>query len=135
MERLFIIVPVFNEALNVTTLFEAFVKLRTELKERFSVQYILVDDGSDDGTVATAKQIAGDLNHTILQHEKNIGPGAAFATGFTYLSKYIGEKDWVITMEGDSTSRYELIKQIITRRGYTDIEYIKEDKDFENNLG
>ena len=108
-------VPVFNEALNISTLFEAFVKLRAELEGRFSVQYILVDDGSNDGTVATAKEISGDLKLTILQHEKNIGPGAAFATGFTYLSKYIGEKDWVITMEGDNTSRYELIKQMITR--------------------
>jgi len=108
-------VPVFNEALNIVTLFEAFVKLRAELEGRFSIQYILVDDGSDDGTVTTAKEISGDLNLTILQHEKNIGPGAAFATGFNYLSKHMGEKDWVITMEGDNTSRYELIKQMITR--------------------
>jgi dolichol-phosphate mannosyltransferase len=91
------------------------VKLRAELEGRFSVQYILVDDGSNDGTVATAKEISGDLKLTILQHEKNIGPGAAFATGFTYLAQHMEEQDWVITMEGDNTSRYELIQQMLTR--------------------
>ena len=115
MERLFIMVPVFNEALNIASLFEAFLKLREELKNHFSLQYILVDDGSDDGTVGIAKQKSGDLDLIILQHEKNIGPGAAFATGFTYLAQHMEEQDWVITMEGDNTSRYELIKQMLTR--------------------
>ena len=108
-------VPVFNEALNIAKLFEAFVKLRAELEGRFSLQYILVDDGSDDETVVTARQKAGALDLIILQHEKNIGPGAAFATGFTYLARHMEEQDWVITMEGDNTSRYELIKQMLTR--------------------
>jgi dolichol-phosphate mannosyltransferase len=115
MDRLFIIVPVFNEALNITTLFEGFSNLREELKGGFSLQYILVDDGSDDGTVMIAKQETKDLDLVILQHEKNIGPGAAFATGFTYLSKCMKEEDWVITMEGDNTSKYELIKQMLVR--------------------
>jgi len=108
-------VPIFNEALNIETLFKSFLTLREELKDQFSLEYILVDDGSNDETVATAKEKAGDLNLKILQHEKNIGPGAAFATGFTYLSKHIEKQDWVITMEGDNTSRYELIKQMLIR--------------------
>jgi len=108
-------VPVFNEALNIATLFEGFVKLREELEGHFSLHYILVDDGSDDETLVTAKNKAGDLDLIILKHEKNIGPGAAFATGFAYLAQHMEEQDWVITMEGDNTSRYELIKQMLTR--------------------
>jgi len=115
LERLFIVVPTLNEALNIANLFESFLKLREELKDRFSLQCILVDDGSDDETVVTARQKAGDLDLIILQHEKNIGPGAAFATGFAYLAQHMEEQDWVVTMEGDNTSRYELIKQMLTR--------------------
>ena len=115
MERLFIVIPVFNEALNIPTLFNAFLKLREELKDRFSLQFILVDDGSNDETVEMVKQEARDLDLVVLSHEKNIGPGAAFATGFTYLAQHLEEQDWVITMEGDNTSRYELIKQMLTR--------------------
>jgi dolichol-phosphate mannosyltransferase len=108
-------VPVFNEALNIGTLIETFVKLRAELEDRFSLHYILVDDGSNDETVVTAKQKTGDLDLIILQHGENIGPGAAFATGFAYLAQHMGEQDWVSTMEGDNTSRYELIKKMLTR--------------------
>ena len=115
MERLFIMVPVFNEALNIATLFEAFVKLRAELEGRFSLQSVLIDDGSDDETVVPARQKAGDLDLVILNHMENIGPGAAFATGFAYLAQNMREQDWIITMEGDNTSRYELIKQMLTR--------------------
>lgn len=115
MERLFIIVPVFNEALNIPTLFESFLKLREELKDSFLLHYIMVDDGSSDETVEIARKEKKDLDLIVLQHETNIGPGAAFATGFKYLSQQISEQDWIITMEGDNTSRYELIKQMLIR--------------------
>ncbi len=48
----------------------------------------------------------------------------------TNLSK---PKGMVITFHLSGVSETE-VKQIITRQGFTDIEYIKEDKDFENNL-
>jgi len=48
----------------------------------------------------------------------------------TRLSKPTG---MVVTFHLSGVSELE-VKQIITRKGYTDIEYIKEDKDFENNL-
>lgn len=48
----------------------------------------------------------------------------------TNLSKPTG---MVITFHLSGVSETE-VKQIITRKGYTDIEYIKEDNDFENNL-
>jgi dolichol-phosphate mannosyltransferase len=115
LERLFIVIPVFNEALNIPTLFESFLKLSEELKDRFSPQYILVDDGSSDSTVEIARKEAKNLDLIVLQHEINIGPGAAFATGFSYLAQRMSEQDWVITMEGDNTSRAELIKQMLVR--------------------
>ena len=113
--KLSIVIPVFNEALNIPTLFESFLKLSEELKDRFSPQYILVDDGSSDSTVEIARKEAKNLDLIVLQHEINIGPGAAFATGFTYLAQRMSEQDWVITMEGDNTSRSELIKQMLVR--------------------
>ena len=115
MERLYVVVPVFNEEPNIPALCKAFRDLGDELSNRFSLHYILVDDGSTDRTVAVARREAGTLDLVVLQHEANIGPGAAFATGFTHLAQRLGEHDWVITMEGDNTSRHELIKQMLTR--------------------
>lgn len=115
MPRLFVVVPVFNEALNIDDLFDAFSALAKELSNAFSVSFILVDDGSSDDTVKLARQSAGNLDLSVLQHEVNKGPGAAFATGFSHLAGLLSSSDWVITMEGDNTSRHELIQQMLVR--------------------
>lgn len=115
MERLYVVVPVFNEEPNIPALCKSFRELGEELKSRFSLHYILVDDGSADQTVVVAKREAGKLDLVLLHHEVNKGPGAAFATGFAHLGQRLDEQDWVITMEGDNTSRHELIKQMLTR--------------------
>lgn len=115
MATLHVLVPVFNEAPNIPTLNEAFRALAAELSDRFKLSFIIVDDGSTDDTVAVARREAAGLALTVLAHEVNKGPGAAFATGFTHLAAVMATDDWVITMEGDNTSRHELIRQMLTR--------------------
>lgn len=115
MARLFFVIPVFNEAPNIAALFDAFRRLRGELAPRFELRFILVDDGSTDGTADEARRDAGGLELEVLQHEVNRGPGAAFASAFTRLAQLLEDADWVITMEGDNTSRHQLIKQMLTR--------------------
>ena len=115
MATLHVLVPVFNEAPNIPTLNEAFRALAAELSDRFRLSFIIVDDGSTDETVAVARREAAGLELTVLAHEVNRGPGAAFATGFTHLAGVMASDDWVITMEGDNTSRHELIRQMLTR--------------------
>ena len=117
MDQLFVLVPVYNEAPNMPTLCEAFRQLRGEFGSRFALRFLLVDDGSSDQTVAAARAAAPDLDLEVLAHERNRGPGAAFATGFAHLAGRMGESDWVITMEGDNTSRHGLIRQMLTRAG------------------
>jgi dolichol-phosphate mannosyltransferase len=115
MERLYVVVPVFNEEPNIPALCAAFRDLARELETSFSMRYFLVDDGSSDATVAVARREAQGLDLVVLAHEVNKGPGAAFATAFADLAGRLGPGDWVITMEGDNTSRHELIKQMLTR--------------------
>ena len=102
------LVPVFNEAPNIPTLCEAFRQLRGELGERFALRFLLVDDGSSDDTVAAARASGADLELEVLPHAHNMGPGA-------HLADRLAADDWVITMEGDNTSRHELIRQMLTR--------------------
>ena len=115
MDQLYVLVPVFNEAPNMATLCEAFRQLRAEFGSRYALRFLLVDDGSSDDTVAVARDHGRDLELEVLAHERNRGPGAAFATGFAHLADRMGERDWVITMEGDNTSRHELIRRMFTR--------------------
>jgi len=115
--NLFVLFPVFNEAENLETLFEGFRRLIQEFSPSYDVHLLMVDDGSGDGTPDLAQSLAAGLDITVLRHPANKGPGAAFATGFAYLADRLHADDWVVTMEGDNTSRHELIRQMLVRTG------------------
>jgi dolichol-phosphate mannosyltransferase len=115
MQTLHVLVPVFNEAPNIPMLAEAFRALGEDLRAGYRLRFILVDDGSTDDTVAVARRESAGLELVVLAHEANQGPGAAFATGFSHLAGVMADGDWIITMEGDNTSRHELIRQMLTR--------------------
>ena len=51
----------------------------------------------------------------MLSHGVNRGPGHAFGTAFAYLGSRLRSDDLVVTMEGDNTSRPELITAMLRR--------------------
>ncbi len=113
--RVFIVVPVLNESPNISRLMTGLAESAHQLREQFELRVVLVDDGSDDDTVSMAEACKKDLNLTVLRHQTNRGPGASFATAFEFLCPIVTREDWVVTMEGDNTSRHELLKQMLTR--------------------
>jgi dolichol-phosphate mannosyltransferase len=113
--QLFFVVPVYNEAGNLKRLFSSFQKLAEEFSNLFCVKILLVDDGSKDGTADLAMSLAGNLDLIVLKQEQNMGPGKAFARAFEYLATQYQDTDLVVTMEGDNTSRLELINQMMHR--------------------
>lgn len=115
LRHLFVVVPVYNEELNIADLFKAFSALDQDLSGEYAVSFILVDDGSSDKTVELARAATNHLDVEILRHDRNKGPGAAFASAFTFLADRLSPDDWVISMEGDNTSRHELIRQMLVR--------------------
>ncbi len=116
---LYIIVPVYNEAANMPMFMSALTKITHKSDQPTMI--ILVDDGSTDNTPQAARQTAQDLPLTVLEHNQNLGPGAAFGTAFEYLSETLQDDDWVLTMEGDNTSMPNLVSQMFqrTEEGYT----------------
>jgi dolichol-phosphate mannosyltransferase len=117
--NLYVIVPVLNEAANMERLSGALRDIRNDLAPTHTVRVILVDDGSTDGTAGAARRCAADLGFAevldVLVHEVNRGPGAAFGTAFQSLAGRLQAADWVLTIEGDNTSRLELLGQMMTR--------------------
>jgi dolichol-phosphate mannosyltransferase len=111
----YIIVPVLNEVPNLPKLTEAFRELDHQFGSDFHVHFLLVDDGSTDGTAAIAREMTPALRLDVLRHERNEGPGRAFATAYRHLAPTLQDDDWVATMEGDNTSRHELLGQMLTR--------------------
>jgi dolichol-phosphate mannosyltransferase len=117
---LFIVVPVLNEAPNLERLIAAFHQLNTEFGLYYELQFVMVDDGSTDETAQLAQKLAQGLHFVVLSHQVNMGPGHAFGTAFEYLASRLRERDWVVTIEGDNTSRHELLRQMLrrTEEGY-----------------
>ena len=117
MHKLVILIPVLNESGNMVRLVRDLRALSEELQDQLDVQVILMDDGSKDDTSTLARQSASEagLSLTVLRHDVNQGPGVAFATGFCHLPGLLKDDDLVMTMEGDNTSRLELVKQMLVR--------------------
>jgi dolichol-phosphate mannosyltransferase len=113
--RLFIIIPVYNESKNIQNLLDNIQNLKKDLGDEYFLKVITVDDGSIDDT----KILLGRPHHPdmeVLVHQVNIGPGGAFRTAFQFLAPIIKPDDWVVTMEGDNTSSFKTLKQMLTRR-------------------
>jgi dolichol-phosphate mannosyltransferase len=80
-----VIVPLFNESEGLPSLKKKLVPVLQKLSHSFSVELVLVDDGSRDNTLALAKKLF-DLvpRTTIIPHGINRGLGAALRTGFSH---------------------------------------------------
>lgn len=112
--RLHVVVPVLNETPNLPRLFDAFRELALA-HGSYRPSIVLVDDGSTDGSADVARDLADGLDLTVLRHESNRGPGAAFGTAFEHLAQRLGPDDRILTLEGDNTSRLDILDLMMRR--------------------
>ena len=109
-----VVVPTFNEAGNVE---RTLAGIREKL-EPFAQRYriVLVDNGSQDDTVQRARQAAlAGTPLEVVSHARNLGPGAAFRTGFLHVLKDADPLDVVLTLEGDTTSDTSVLPRLLHR--------------------
>jgi len=116
LPRLYFIIPMFNESANVPKLLANLKALGRELQSQFECKIYFIDDGSTDDTPAEIQRNCDKLPVEVLQHETNQGPGTAFATGFRHIVPQLTLLDWVVTLEGDNTSRLQTLRQMLFRR-------------------
>lgn len=78
--KLSVVIPCFNEE---STLKESVDKVAKIADENLSVEIIIVDDGSSDGSPEAVKEITSEHPEIVfVRHEINMGKGAALRTGF-----------------------------------------------------
>jgi glycosyltransferase involved in cell wall biosynthesis len=80
-KKLSVIVPVFNERNTVVEILRRMRAVDLPLDREF----IVVDDGSDDGTRAVLTQL-GDSTTKVVSHPQNRGKGAAIRTGLQHVT-------------------------------------------------
>ena len=73
--KLSVLIPVYNEMENIR---EILSRVRAT---KLAKEIIVVDDGSSDGTREVLKKLDGRHKVRVILHEKNLGKGAAVATG------------------------------------------------------
>ena len=98
-ERIAVVIPALNEALRIRDVVEGAL--------RHCPNVILVDDGSDDGTV---EAVAG-LPVSVLRHPVRMGKGAGLRDGFAEALRH--GVDAVVTMDGDGQHSADDIPRLL----------------------
>lgn len=130
-QTLSIVLPLHNEEGNVNRLVDTVGNILAE--QSFLAEFILVDDGSTDGTWNIMKELAS--RNTLIKCirlSRNFGKEAALAAGLDIASGVA-----VITMDSDFQHPPELIREMIKywkEEGYDVVEAYKEDRGGEGLL-
>jgi glycosyltransferase involved in cell wall biosynthesis len=104
------VVPVLNEEPNISGLVS---RLKEALSPFAPYRVVFVDDGSTDGTVRVLSGAGPEIE--TVSHPRNLGPGAAFRTGFHHVFKTLGPGDLILTLEGDGTSDLGILPRMLSR--------------------
>jgi len=106
-----VVVPIFNEEENITLLKQRLLCLSDLLSDDLDVEFIFVDDGSHDNTVAALHNEFGDtpIQFRVVEHGVNRGVGAAFRTGFHH-----AQGSYICTIDADCSYSPEGLKLLLT---------------------
>ncbi len=107
------ITPALNEAPNLPRLFARLEAALAEMGREGEL--VLVDDGSRDDTVAVAQAHPGRMAVRCVSHPGNLGPGAAFRTGFRTARALHRPGDLWCTLESDNTSDPAILAEMARR--------------------
>jgi dolichol-phosphate mannosyltransferase len=104
-----VVVPLFNERECVDSLMAALAKVERELRERYEFEFLLVDDGSTDGTVGLLQAAVSDHDgYRLIEHGDNLGIAAAIVTGIEAASHEV-----VVSMDSDGSYDPLLLGELI----------------------
>jgi len=91
--RFSIIIPVYNEALNIKKLISEIYQTLGEPKE---YEIIIVDDWSQDSTVKIVKSFQNEFFVNLIKHKKNLGQSNSILSGIKNSKNKI-----IVTIDGD----------------------------------
>lgn len=95
MNKLSVVIPIYNEEENINPLYEELKGVLKTLK--YDHEIVFVNDGSSDSSLALLEKIQQqDSNVVVVSFRRNFGQTAAMSAGFAYASG-----DVIATMDGD----------------------------------
>lgn len=114
IKSLSIFLPAYNEADNISKTVKT---LLGSVPEDIIFELIVVDDGSTDKTAEIVRGLMSKEGKIrLIRHRKNLGYGAAIATGFRAC-----KNDWIFFADSDGQFDYTQIKKFIKSAGKYDL--------------
>ena len=110
--RIVAVLPAYNEAAVIRrVLRDIDAALRTAGFGR--PDFVIVDDGSRDGTGDIVRELSGELPIRLLEHGENRGLGRALRTGLVAAAEGLAPNDVVLTTEADGTQPADVLPQLV----------------------
>ena len=104
-----VVVPLFNEYEGVTLLLERLSELEVALCDKYCFEFVLVDDGSRDGTAEFLEKIVAHYaNYRMVRHQANRGLAAAIHTGLIH-----AESELVVSIDSDGSYDADLVEEML----------------------
>ena len=110
-----LVLPIYNEAESIPFLLVELQKLSNKLRPLYQLEFIFVDDGSSDKTVAILSEYRAVLPIHILSFSRNFGHQAALIAGLRQ-----SKGDIVISLDSDLQHPPSFIPKLIaaSQKGY-----------------
>lgn len=108
MPRTFIVIPAYNEGGNIAALLGQIQQMASKI----DLFVILVNDGSDDDTLAEASGFLGKLPLEMVNHPVNRGVPQTFHDGLAAAAARSGKGDCIVILEGDGTSDLAVLPEM-----------------------
>jgi glycosyltransferase involved in cell wall biosynthesis len=107
MKKISLIIPCFNEEESLPLFYETTTKILAALP--YDYEFLLVNDGSEDGTLDIMKSLAAQDPHvTYLSFSRNFGKEAAMYAGFCN-----ADGDYTAVMDADMQDPPSLLPEMI----------------------
>ncbi len=116
-EPVTIVVPLYEESENINYLKRTLLNLRVALRGRYDLRFVLVDDGSTDGTWTRMGEAFAEVERCrLVSHDTNRGVSAAIMTGIR-----AAETEIVCSMDCDCSYDPAGIGEMIPRLADADL--------------
>jgi len=111
LKKITIIVPCFNEELNIQPIYEKLVSVYSRLEDRYTFEILFVNDGSLDNTIGEIEKIAAnDPSIRYIDFSRNFGKEIATTAGINNCTA-----DACIMIDADLQHPAELIPEFIAK--------------------
>lgn len=108
---IFIVLPAYNEAKTIGSLFGSIIFAMDE--NGLTYRVVVVNDGSSDNTAKVVKRFRKKMPVMLINQKRNLGLSEAIKTGLLYTLKKAKSKDIIITMDSDNTHTPGLILRMV----------------------